>query len=122
MADKLDSLMELVLEHLLSRAAAGGLPAAFRTLLAVFERRILHAHRSKFVQFVVFAAAARDAQASGAAAGQLLDLLLGTLGDEGAAGITRTAAAAYAASFLARHVAMRWGFCCLGYGRWCVVW
>ncbi|RMZ52724.1 hypothetical protein APUTEX25_000843, partial [Auxenochlorella protothecoides] len=51
MADKLDSLMELVLEHLAARAASGGLPAAFRTLLAVFERRILHAHRSKFVQF-----------------------------------------------------------------------
>ncbi|KFM24986.1 hypothetical protein F751_1865 [Auxenochlorella protothecoides] len=50
MADKLDSLMELVLEHLAARAASGGLPAAFRTLLAVFERRILHAHRSKFVQ------------------------------------------------------------------------
>uniref|UniRef100_A0A1D2AG36 RNA polymerase I-specific transcription initiation factor RRN3 n=1 Tax=Auxenochlorella protothecoides TaxID=3075 RepID=A0A1D2AG36_AUXPR len=102
MADKLDSLMELVLEHLAARAASGGLPAAFRTLLAVFERRILHAHRSKFVQFVVFAAAARDARASGGAAGQLLDSLLGTLGDEGAAGITRTAAAAYTASFLAR--------------------
>ena len=49
-ADKLDSMMELTLEHLQRRTAAGQGAAAWDTLLGAFERCVLLTHRSKFTQ------------------------------------------------------------------------
>lgn len=51
MANKLDAMMLLLLEHI-SRSA--NLPSIFRTLLRVFENSILITHKSKFVQFLLF--------------------------------------------------------------------
>jgi RNA polymerase I-specific transcription initiation factor RRN3 len=49
--------MELAFAHLEARCSAegaGGAAAAWAALLAAFERTILHTHRSKFSQFLVF--------------------------------------------------------------------
>jgi len=98
-ADKLDSLMELTMEHLGRRVAAGQLPAAWDTLGTAFERTVLHTHRSKFTQFLIFYLA-RHAPAP--CCRSLLHLLLSRLTDRMQPPITRSACAAYTASFLAR--------------------
>jgi RNA polymerase I-specific transcription initiation factor RRN3 len=98
-ADKLDSMMELLLSHLGRRFASGQGSAAWDTVLGHFERCVLHTHRSKFVQYVAFYSARRDPPAACRA---LLGGLLARLADRGASPITRSASAAYAASFLAR--------------------
>lgn len=59
-ANKLDSLMELIFEHLEKRIAAGQLGPCWQTALSFFERTLLHAHRSKFTQFLIFYLAAQD--------------------------------------------------------------
>ena len=53
-ADRLDSLMEQVLAHLQWRCAQGQLGEAWASMLGSFERALLHAHRSKFTQFLLF--------------------------------------------------------------------
>lgn len=98
-ADKLDSMMELTFAHLERRLTAGQHAAAWATLLAAFERSVLHTHRSKFVQFVLFYGAKAAPETAPAA---LLDLLISRLTDRHQPPITRAACAAYAASFLAR--------------------
>ena len=101
-ADKLDSLMELTLEHLSRRQAAGQLLPAWDTLLAAFERSVLLTHRSKFTQFLLFFACRQSPDHCCRA---FLQLLLARLTDRQQPPIARAAAAAYAASFLAR-----WGW------------
>lgn len=71
----------------------------WHTLLAAFERSLLHTHRSKFTQYLIFRACAEDpARCCGAFA----TALLARLRDARQPPITRSAAAAYLASFLAR--------------------
>ena len=53
-ADRLDSLMEQMLAHLQWRCAQGQLGEAWASMLGSFERALLHAHRSKFTQFLLF--------------------------------------------------------------------
>ena len=53
-AEKLDALMGLVFEHLGRRCEAGQLPAAWATTLHTFQRTILHTHRSKFTQYLLW--------------------------------------------------------------------
>jgi hypothetical protein len=53
-ADKLDTLMELVVGSLSRREAAGELNVMFGTLMRAFEASLLHAYRSKFTQFLLF--------------------------------------------------------------------
>ena len=97
--DKLDSLMELVLDHVARRCAAGQLAQVWATLMAAFERSLLHTHRSKFTQYLLFRACAEDpARCSEAFAGALL----ARVRDARQAPVARAAAAAYLASFLAR--------------------
>lgn len=98
-ADKLDSLMELTMEHLTRRVAAGQLAEAWDTLGTAFERSVLHTHRSKFTQFLLFHMARH---APGPCCRTLLHLLLSRLTDRMQPPITRSACASYAASFLAR--------------------
>lgn len=100
MADKLDSLMELCLKHLMKRMmAAGQLQATWETLVGAFEKTILHTHRSKFTQYVVFFAAQKAPESC---CKSFISLLLTKLTDKGQPSVTRSACAAYVASFLAR--------------------
>ncbi|KAL4436668.1 hypothetical protein ABPG75_003807 [Micractinium tetrahymenae] len=98
-ADKLDSMMELTFAHLARRAEAGQGAAAWDTLLAAFERCVLLTHRSKFTQFVLFHACRQSPEHCCRA---FLHLLISRLTDRQQPPITRSACAAYAASFLAR--------------------
>jgi len=98
-ADKLDSMMEMTMEHLERRVISGQLPATWDTTLGAFERTILHTHRSKFVQFLVFYLAR---YAPEQCCSSLVGFLLARITDRLQPPITRSAAAAYAGSFLAR--------------------
>ena len=53
-AEKLDSMMDLTVRHLLRREAAGELHVYFATLMRAFDSALLHVHRSKFTQFLLF--------------------------------------------------------------------
>jgi hypothetical protein len=53
-AEKLDSMMDLTARHLLRREAAGELHLYFATLMRAFDSALLHVHRSKFTQFLLF--------------------------------------------------------------------
>ena len=46
--------MEQTLAHLQWRCAQGQLGEAWASMLGSFERALLHAHRSKFTQFLLF--------------------------------------------------------------------
>lgn len=74
-------------------------PQVWSTLLQAFESGLLHVARSKFTQFLLFYAAQKDARGASTA---LIELLLQRLMDARQATITRSACAAYLASFLAR--------------------
>ncbi|GLC47104.1 hypothetical protein PLESTF_001444200 [Pleodorina starrii] len=99
MANKMDSMMELAFEHLEKRIAAGHLRQAWETLLSAFERTILNTHRSKFTQFLLFYTCIHNPNQCSQS---LIRLLQTRLRDSRQAPITRTACAAYLASFLAR--------------------
>jgi RNA polymerase I-specific transcription initiation factor RRN3 len=81
-----------------SLPAAGQGNQVWGTLLAAFERAVLHTHRSKFTQFLLFHACRQEPQRSTA----LARLLLSRLQDARQPPVTRAACAAYLASFLAR--------------------
>lgn len=51
MANKLDAMMLLLLEHI---SKASNLKAIFEALLDIFNNSILITHKSKFVQFIIF--------------------------------------------------------------------
>jgi RNA polymerase I-specific transcription initiation factor RRN3 len=78
---------------------AGQLGQLWHTLLGAFERSLLHTHRSKFTQYLLFRACAEDPRRCCAG---FVKVLLARLRDARQAPITRAAAAAYLASFLAR--------------------
>ena len=65
--DSLDSMMELVLAHVDRRIDAGDGPALNECLARVFVSTLLPAHESKFTQFLVFHACAREAAGMAAA-------------------------------------------------------
>ena len=60
-ADALDSMMEATLAHVDTRIDRGDGAAVSDALLRVFVATLLPAHRSKFTQFLLFHACARDA-------------------------------------------------------------
>jgi RNA polymerase I-specific transcription initiation factor RRN3 len=98
-ADKLDSLMEMTFTHLQWRVEAGQLGAVWQTMLTAFERTLLHAHRCKFTQYLIFFLALKDpARCCSSFSACLMSLLR----DARQPPITRSACAAYLASFLAR--------------------
>ncbi|KAI8468899.1 MAG: RNA polymerase I-specific transcription initiation factor RRN3-domain-containing protein [Monoraphidium minutum] len=97
--DKMDSMMGLVLEHLSRRFAAGQQTQLWHTLQAAFDRSLLHTHRSKFTQYLLFRAIAEDPATCAPA---FASMLLARLRDARQPPVTRAAAAAYLSSFLAR--------------------
>lgn len=68
-------------------------------MMSAFERSILHTHRSKFTQFIIFYLCLRDPDTY---CQSFVSLLLSRLQDMRQPPITRCACAAYLASFLAR--------------------
>ena len=128
--DSLDSMMELVLAHVDRRIDAGDGPALNECLARVFVSTLLPAHESKFTQFLVFHACAREAagtaaastphglnklesvgsmnasftelDSTGALSTRIVDELIERVTDPMQRPALRLAAAAYLASFLAR--------------------
>lgn len=98
-ADKLDSMMELTFKHLQRRVADGHLGNVWQTMLRVFESRLLHAHRCKFTQFLLFFLTVQDPDRC---CSSFSACLMSILRDSSQPPITRCACAAYLASFLAR--------------------
>eukprot|EP00887_Chlorella_sp_A99_P008082 scaffold12.g8082.t1 len=111
--DKLDSMMELTFAHLQRRVGAGQLAQAWATLLAAFERSVLHTHRSKFAQFLLFfLCRAAPVECSRG----FLDLLFARLTDRQQPPITR-AAASYVPEPLVVDSLRRLADWCLKYAR-----
>lgn len=71
----------------------------WQTMLNTFERTLLHAHRCKFTQYILFFLALKDPQRC---CNSFVTCLMSHLRDSRHPAITRSASAAYLASFLAR--------------------
>ncbi len=100
MADKLDSMLVLLVAHMDSEMARSEehKERLMQQLSAIFEIRILSTHKSKFVQYCVFYVAARSAQFAQNFAHKLLLIAL----DSKVASINRQSAVMYLASYLSR--------------------
>lgn len=99
-AEKLDRMMQESLRHIKLREERGQRERVFGTLLQAFTNAILHTHRSKFTQFLLFYVCSRDASHS--LLRNFADLLSAKVFDESQPLTTRVASSAYLASFLAR--------------------
>ncbi|ONK70178.1 uncharacterized protein A4U43_C05F31070 [Asparagus officinalis] len=98
-ADKLDSLMVLVCEHLDSCASDGHLVKVFDTLAECFRRTVMNAYKSKFVQFVMFYACSLDPEICGLKfAVMLTDIFVSNTEDP----TSRMSSVSYLASYLSR--------------------
>ena len=82
-----------------SPCLAGQLSWVWQAMLSAFERSLLHTHRSKFTQFLIFFLCLHNPEQC---CRSFTSVLLGHLRDNRQAPITRAACAAYLASFLAR--------------------
>eukprot|EP00798_Chlamydomonas_sp_ICE-L_P000589 gene589-2011_t len=99
-ANKLDSMMELTFQHLAHRCQVSEHHMQlWDVLLGIFERSILNTHRSKFTQFLIFFVCMQHPKSYSRA---FIDFLITRLQDARHPMITRSACAAYLASFLAR--------------------
>jgi len=99
MAEKMDSLMELLLAHFKRRIMRGEVQNVWKSLLDAFDSIVLQTHRSKFTQYAVFYVASASPVHC---CRSLLALLLNKLADRNQAPMVRSACAAYVGSFLAR--------------------
>ncbi|KAJ0962589.1 hypothetical protein J5N97_027711 [Dioscorea zingiberensis] len=98
-ADKLDGLMVVVCSHLTTWASNGRLLTVFRNLKESFQRSVMNAFKSKFVQFVMFYACSLDPEICGQDfAFMLRDIFLSRIETP----ISRMSAVAYLASYLSR--------------------
>ncbi|KAK3013658.1 hypothetical protein RJ639_008529 [Escallonia herrerae] len=98
-AEKLDSLMVLMFEHLQDCYNSGRLVQVFETLLQSFQSTVLTAYKSKFAQFVMFYACSLDPENCGATfANRLADIFRSPV----YAQEWRMSAVAYLASYLSR--------------------
>ncbi|KAK2977155.1 hypothetical protein RJ640_027768 [Escallonia rubra] len=98
-AEKLDSLMVLMFEHLQDCYDSGRLVQVFETLLQSFQSTVLTAYKSKFAQFVMFYACSLDPENCGVTfANRLADIFESPV----YAQEWRMSAVAYLASYLSR--------------------
>lgn len=109
MAEKLDSLMLILFEHI-EESISSGVSAneMFHILLQVFESSIIITHKSKFVQFLILHVCGLEAKAESQLesgnvlyrefAAKLIDIVL----DPYRATVTRQTGACYLASFISR--------------------
>lgn len=98
-AEKLDSLLVLVFEHLKLCHDCGRLNKVFEILLGSFERTILSAYKLKFSQFVMFYACSLDPGSCGI---RFAHILLNIFTDTRETPVKRMSAVAYLASYLSR--------------------
>ncbi|CAK9150214.1 unnamed protein product [Ilex paraguariensis] len=97
-AEKLDSLLVLTLEHLKSCNDGGRLIQVFECLLQSFDKTVLTAYKSKFTQFVVFYVCSLDPENCGKKfASMLANIFMNDVYAE-----RRMSAVAYLASYLSR--------------------
>eukprot|EP00977_Amphora_coffeiformis_P004963 scaffold1058_cov163-Amphora_coffeaeformis.AAC.3 len=108
MANKLDAMMFLLLQHI---QRSSNLSSLFQTLLDVFECSILITHKSKFVQFLMFFVCGEDQRRQTNDDEDLNEFdhdfcykLVEVLLDEFRSVVTRQTAACYLASFVSRAV------------------
>lgn len=98
-ADKMDDLMDMTLQHLQCSVGAGRFNQVFSTLMSSFQSTIIDTYKSKFTQFLIFYACSLDpAMCSEKFASLLCEIITSTHRPPN----TRVSAAAYLASFLAR--------------------
>ncbi|PSS36602.1 RNA polymerase I-specific transcription initiation factor like [Actinidia chinensis var. chinensis] len=98
-AEKLDSLLVLMFEHLRSCNDVGRLSNVFETLLQSFKQTVMKAHKSKFSQFVMFYACSLDPGNCGVRFADILaDIFTGSVSPPD----VRMSAVAYLASYLSR--------------------
>lgn len=98
-ADKMDVLMELALNHLNICAYEGRLAQVYNTLMHSFQSTILNTHKSKFTQFLIFYLCSLAPATCGA---NFASLLCDIFVSKSRAPNTRMTTAAYLASYLAR--------------------
>uniref|UniRef100_A0A0C9S8N3 TSA: Wollemia nobilis Ref_Wollemi_Transcript_4138_2773 transcribed RNA sequence n=1 Tax=Wollemia nobilis TaxID=56998 RepID=A0A0C9S8N3_9CONI len=98
-ADKMDMLMELTLNHLKLCAEEGRLPQVYDTLMHSFQSTIMNTHKSKFTQFLIFYLCSLAPATCGA---NFASMLCDIFTNKSRAANTRMTAAAYLASYLAR--------------------
>ncbi|KAG5534463.1 hypothetical protein RHGRI_022558 [Rhododendron griersonianum] len=98
-AEKLDSMLVLMFEHLKTCAKDGHLAKVFETLLESFQITVLSAYKSKFSQFVMFYACSLDPENCGTRFANILaDIFLSSSYPP----FKRMSAVAYLASYLSR--------------------
>eukprot|EP01018_Ginkgo_biloba_P032309 Gb_32274 [translate_table: standard] len=98
-ADKMDVLMEMTLDHLKVCADEGRLLQVYDTLMDSFQSTILNTHKSKFTQFLIFYLCSLAPATCGAKfASMLCDIFVSKSRPPN----TRMTAAAYLASYLSR--------------------
>lgn len=98
-ADKMDILMDMTLQHLQVCADEGRNGQVFDVLMKSFQSTILDTYKSKFTQFLIFHVCSLAPTTCGA---KFAALLCDTLISTERAPNTRMCAAAYLASYLAR--------------------
>ncbi|XAR58079.1 hypothetical protein NMG60_11026458 [Bertholletia excelsa] len=98
-AEKLDSLLVLMFEHLKLCNAVGRLRKVFETLLQSFKKTVLTAYKSKFAQFVIFYACSLDPEGCGM---KFADVLADIFTSNEFPPVMRMSAVAYLASYLSR--------------------
>ncbi|XP_008805454.1 RNA polymerase I-specific transcription initiation factor RRN3-like [Phoenix dactylifera] len=98
-AEKLDSLMVIMCEHLKSCADGGHLLKVFETLTEIFRRTVMNAHKSKFSQFVMFYACSLDPEICGL---KFAVLLTDIFVSKTESPLSRMSAVSYLASYLSR--------------------
>ncbi|KAF3440903.1 hypothetical protein FNV43_RR19189 [Rhamnella rubrinervis] len=99
-AEKLDSVMVVMFEHLESCKAGGRLTEVFEALLQSFQKTVLTAYKSKFAQFVMFYACTLDPETCGLRFAMMLADIF--VCNDNSQHFVRMSAVAYLASYLSR--------------------
>mmetsp|Transcript_5919 Transcript_5919/g.9623 ORF Transcript_5919/g.9623 Transcript_5919/m.9623 type:complete len:656 (-) Transcript_5919:147-2114(-) len=99
MADKLDSMLCVVMKFILERTSAPSLQdKIFNQFFNIFESRILSTYKSKFVQYIIFILCKNYPQRGISFANRLVELFTDTKNHH----LCRQSSVLYLASFLAR--------------------
>lgn len=99
MADKMDVMMDMMLQHLRYSVDKGNTPQIFKILLGSFQSTILDTYKSKFTQFLLFYLCSLAPASCGRS---FAILLCDILTSRSRPPNTRMSSAAYLASYLAR--------------------
>jgi RNA polymerase I-specific transcription initiation factor RRN3 len=99
MADKMDAIMDMTLEHLQTCVQNGHGDLIFETLMRCFQTTILDTYKSKFTQFLIFYMCSLAPATCG---NTFANLLCDIFESKARPPNTRMSAAAYLASYLAR--------------------